>query len=359
MANVRIATFNVQNLFNRAAVLNFADRADGDQKLRVIADLQDEFEKTNYNKPRIVQLYRQVEDLININVTRSRVGHRIVSRSNGVLRVRPDGRRDWDGFIEFRRDRFQGAAHENMARVINAVDTDVLCLVEVENRLAMKYFNSDLLNGKYSYNMLIDGNDRRGIDVGVYSNLPIGGAYTHIFDGTRSSRTFSRDCLELSVTSPGGDPIWLLVNHLKSKSGGNQRSSNARRKRQADRVAAILREEYDLTTDLVVVAGDLNDTPNSAPLRTLMSTPGLTDVLELHFPDPADRWTYHYNSNQQIDYLLVSEPMREAFSEAGVERRGMAGVANHSNGEIQPFPGVTNSRNAASDHAAVWADFDL
>lgn len=71
MANVRIGTYNVENLFSRVAVLNFMERDNG-EKLRVIADLQDELEKTRYNKPRIIQLFEQVEDVISINVTRSR-----------------------------------------------------------------------------------------------------------------------------------------------------------------------------------------------------------------------------------------------------------------------------------------------
>lgn len=359
MANVRFGTFNVENLFSRAIVLNFAAHADGDSMLRVIADLQTELERPQYDKPRIIELFRQVEDVIKINVTRSRVGHRIVSRQNGVFRVAPNGRNDWNGFIEFKSDKFRGASHENTARVIRAVDADVLCMIEIEDRLTLSDFDRDLLDNRYGYNMAIDGNDRRGIDVGVYSQLPIGGIHTHIFEGPRTSRTFSRDCLEMYVTTPSGEVVWLLVNHFKSKAGRNQRASNARRKRQADRVAKILQDDYDLTSDLVMVAGDLNDTPASAPLRALMQLNGLTDVLELQFQDPADRWTYHFNSNQQIDYLLVSDPLRDAFTRAGVERRGIADVRNHTNGAIHPFPTVTNSRNAASDHAAVWADFDL
>jgi hypothetical protein len=43
---MRIATFNTENLFSRAKVLNFKKNADGDKTLKQIADLQTELRKT-------------------------------------------------------------------------------------------------------------------------------------------------------------------------------------------------------------------------------------------------------------------------------------------------------------------------
>jgi predicted extracellular nuclease len=86
----------------------------------------------------------------------------------------------------------------------------------------------------------------------------------------------------------------------------------------------------------------------------------LHDVLKLQFPNKADRWTYHYaGNNDQIDYILVSTPLKNLFQQAGVERRGMHDLAAKSNGAETSFPEVTSPANAASDHGAVWADFNL
>ncbi len=41
MTKLRIASFNVENLFARAKVLNFRDNSDGTAKLRQIADFQE------------------------------------------------------------------------------------------------------------------------------------------------------------------------------------------------------------------------------------------------------------------------------------------------------------------------------
>lgn len=358
----RFATFNVENLFRRAKVMNFFDHSNGNTKLEIIADLQNELERTTYNKPEIIRLYRQVKDYIKFNVVRSDVGHRIIYKRRNRYRVVPNGKNEWFGYIEFKRDKFDDQTMKNTGRVIRDINAHVICIIEVEDRQVLKAFNSERLNRMYPYNMLIDGNDPRGIDVSIYSKLELGAVRTNIFDGPANSRTFSRDCLEVEVVTDNGQSIYFLVNHLKSKSGRNQRHNNQRRRRQSNRVNQILQSRYNLNNQLVVVAGDFNDTPNSAPLQPLLGNNRLHDVLALQFPNqPQERWTYHYNRNEQIDYILVSDPLsaNNVFQQAGVMRRGIDDVGVYSNGQIQPYPTVTTWRNAASDHGAVWADFDL
>jgi predicted extracellular nuclease len=174
----------------------------------------------------------------------------------------------------------------------------------------------------------------------------------HIFDADPGHhRIFSRDCLEVTVDVPHGANVTLLVNHLKSKGYGSPADNDKKRKAQADKVAEIVGNRA--TSERLIVLGDFNDTPNSAPLQGLLAVNGLTNVIEANVPNAADRWTYHYkNQKSQIDYLLASSKLNAL--EAGIERRGIFGV----NG-VQPFPSVTANTNAASDHAAVWADFDI
>ena len=94
-------------------------------------------------------------------------------------------------------------------------------------------------------------------------------------------------------------------------------------------------------------------------MQPLLGLSHLHDVLELQFgADWKSRWTYKYKKElNQIDYLLVSDPLRDVFESAGVERRGIHEI-DKVTGEI-PFPTVTSWTSAASDHGAVWADFDL
>ena len=203
--------------------------------------------------------------------------------------------------------------------------------------------------------MLIDGNDARGIDVGLISRFPIEEVRSHIDDRRGRKEVFSRDCPEMRVSLGEDLDLWVLLNHLKSKASGTARASGARRKGQAEAIVAIL-ERFDLRKDLVIVAGDLNDTPGSGPLAPLLGVPDLYDVLDIVAAD--DRWTYHYGGRkQQIDYVLVSKPLRAALADTGVFRGGMFDVEKHTTTGEKRMESVTSRANRASDHGCVWADF--
>lgn len=375
MANgtIRIASFNVENLFARTKVFNFKDKSVGDTILKRIGEFRKILKKSTYSaadKTKILNAYTKgtsgtenapLKDFINIREDRGKLWKK---RGWAIVGVKASGQGDWDGTVEFKKAKFSEIGRKNTGKVIRAVKADIACIVEADNRPGLKRFDTEVLNSRYRYEMLLDGNDQRGIDVGIYSRFPIGGIWTHMFDGTSSSKTFSRDCPEYEIYLPNGEPIYVLCNHLKSKGYGSTATSNARRKRQATAIADLLKY-YDLRYDYVVVTGDLNDTPDSAPLKPLMDVGNLYDVLALQFPsDYEKRWTYHYRSFEQIDYILVSKPLKDRFVKAGVERRGIYDLKNLTSGDPTiddetQYPSVTHWTNAASDHGAVWADFDL
>lgn len=111
---------------------------------------------------------------------------------------------------------------------------------------------------------------------------------------------------------------------------------------------------------MVVVMEDFNDDSGSNTLKTLMNTQNLTDVLKLKFGNDIEKtYTYFYKQKLQIDYILVSKLLKDAFVNAGVERRGMFELNNLSNGTEKRFDTVTAISNAASDHAAIWAEFNI
>jgi len=263
---------------------------------------------------------------------------------------------DWLGGIELVRELVPAMSTDNTARVITAVKPDVLCVVEVENRFALEQFDEEVLkigfNAALGHNMVIDGNDERGIDVGVLSRLALGSIYSHIDDtytsAGKSYDVFSRDCPEYEVLLPSGQSLWVLCNHFKSKGYGSQAANNKKRERQANQVKEIL-NKYNLKQDLVAVAGDLNDKPNSAPLAPLLSVANLFDVLDSPLL-AQPRWTYRH-PKQQIDYLLVSKALNDKLAAVGIEQRGIFAPGC--------FPEVTSKVNQASDHACVWAEFNV
>ena len=62
----------------------------------------------------------------------------------------------------------------------------------------------------------------------------------------------------------------------------------------------ILAERYDIKKQWVIIAGDFNDTPGSAPLKPLLNNSGLFDTLAVANVSADQRWTYYFGN-----YILV------------------------------------------------------
>jgi endonuclease/exonuclease/phosphatase family metal-dependent hydrolase len=363
---LKIGTFNVNNLFERPRIMELEGFSETGRKvLQDVSRLNELLEKDSYagdTGEEIVKILNKYfheqpdNPWFYINEIKEKLFGKRQDGSGVFLKV--NGRQEWLGWVELIKQETNEISVQNTARVIKAVDCDILCVVEVDNRIALKRFNEYLLSNEeveYPHAMVIDGNDERGIDVGILSRFPVANIKTHIDDRYKSTngqfyKIFSRDCPEYAVDIGGGKFVHYLCNHLKSKGYGSQASSNAKRRRQANRIVEIL-QNYDLTTDLVVVAGDLNDTPGSEPLKKLMQQPNFFDVLSSPKFTGA-KWTYH-TGNQQIDYLLVSKPIFDNLKKVKIERRGIYKSNNPT------FPQVQNKVTQASDHAAIMAEFEI
>ena len=75
--------------------------------------------------------------------------------------------------------------------------------IEVDNRVALNRFNRQLLPAvgavPYPHVMVIDGNDDRGIDVGLVSRFPIATMRSHVDDLVAGTLVFSRDSPEYEI----------------------------------------------------------------------------------------------------------------------------------------------------------------
>ncbi|MFC2050411.1 endonuclease/exonuclease/phosphatase family protein [Chloroflexota bacterium] len=349
--NLRIATFNCENLFSRPRIFG-TRRKRSLELLEYVSLLQGELSKDVFDHNRISELKKKLSGYVKINDVRGKHGT-------------ATGAGKWLGWVELTRRRADDVAVENTARVLSDIDADVLCLIEVENRPALQKFHDDLLvkqflklAGKSSYEfiLLIDGNDQRGIDVAVMSRLPISWVRSHMHEKAeyngRMVPTFSRDCLEVQVELPRERLLQLMVNHFKSMgySPGNDPQSNRRRKGQAERVAELV-DEHNLQEEYIVVAGDFNSDTDSPSLAPLIGKAGLYNVnLKL---EPSQRGTYRVGS-KQLDYLLISNALKGALQSVYIERRGM-----YSKKKWPHYETVTGRRTEASDHSAVVADFRL
>ncbi|HET7443603.1 MAG TPA: endonuclease/exonuclease/phosphatase family protein [Solirubrobacterales bacterium] len=377
---MKIASYNVENMFLRPlALYDPATKAANEPILQAFARLTTLLAKDSYaaDKAEILSLLDTLELLPKYDDSKWAELKEIrdwllTDPKKPPLDVQAKGRQDWVGWVELKKGEINQTATQNTARVMAEVDADVQVVVEVESRSALQRFNEYVLaqvlkeqgHGQpFAHAMLVDGNDPRGIDVGLLTKAgaPIVGMRSHVDDDRLKSEPrpghaiFSRDCIEFEVAiGSGGPPLLMLVNHLKSKRDGGDEV----RKRQAKRVKEIYRDRRDEGWERIVVAGDLNDTPDSAPLHPLIAETDLKDVSD-HSGFDSDGVPGTYGSRgEKIDYLLLSPALFASIRGGGVNRKGVWRDPR-SEYDWPRLQTLTDPDEAGSDHAAIWVDLDL
>jgi hypothetical protein len=221
-----------ESLFDRAKALNQKTWAEGKPILETVARLNELFAKSVYapaDKTAIVKTLAKLgllkkDDGGKFALLRQNHGKLLKRKTNGQVEVVANGRGDWIGWVELKTEEVDEIATRNTAQVVR--DKQLLPAVGAV---------------PYAHVMVIDGNDDRGIDVGLVSRLPIATMRSHVDDLVAGTLVFSRDCPEYEIKLPAGGSLVILANHLKSKGFGSQADSNARRLKQAKRESRKVR----------------------------------------------------------------------------------------------------------------------
>lgn len=119
------------------------------------------------------------------------------------------------------------------------------------------------------------------------------------------TRPVQRGFLDAEVELPGGGRLRILSAHLKSKDFDPAGQTEMRRN-EARLFAAVLRKILrEDPSARILVAGALNDLPDSAPVRDIAA--GLTDLRPAD--SAGDAWTWHDRAADawlRTEYLMVS-----------------------------------------------------
>jgi predicted extracellular nuclease len=256
---------------------------------------------------------------------------------------------------------------------IRILDVDVIALQEVENLDTLRKFRTDYLGGRksYPYAIVIDGNDPRRIDVAILSRYPLTNIQTHshLWSSELRYYLFSRDCLVADVQGPGNFTFTLFVNHFKSMldrddPDNGRRNTRYRRVVQARAVKRIVSARFgtDAGSHPFAILGDFNDYMQSDD----QGDPGIAELVEWdqvanvvdRLPED-DRWTHYFKGRgahgpayHQLDYLLLSKSLAERNPHLpDIERRGIPKRASRYPGER--FSGVGQNSPKASDHCPI------
>lgn len=99
--------------------------------------------------------------------------------------------------------------------------------------------------------------------------------------------------------------------------------------------------------------------PDSDPIKPLTDQTDLKDISEhAHFDNGGRPGTFGNGTKSgKIDYILLSPDMFAKTTKGGIFRMGVWGGKN---GTLFPhYSEMTKAAEAASDHAAIWAEVDI
>jgi len=381
---VRIASYNVENLFTRPRAFHTADWSIGQPILEAYSELNDLFQLAAYSpadKTRMRDLM-VVLDLYYIN-SQGAVRRKYTSsprwawfrKNRGVFDRQPSdntlnieieaaGRDDWIGWVELAVEPTDDLSVRMTARVFQEVDADIVAVVEAENRPSLVRFNRELLADMYEHVMLVDGNDDRGIDVGIMtrSGFEIESIRSNVDSRDAVGLVFSRDCPQYAVRTPSGLLVHVLINHFKSQSGGG----DEKRRRQSLEVRRIV-DGLVSQGQHVIVLGDLNE----GPAVSDVPAPNLVPLYENNSPlvdcytQPAfqvgnrDGTFDSCGLRNRFDYIFFSRSLSPALNGGEVFRKGLWGSRKTRPTTWETYPEITRSSQQASDHALLYIDLDI
>jgi endonuclease/exonuclease/phosphatase family metal-dependent hydrolase len=371
---VRIGSFNVENLFDRAKVLRRGSWPAGRPVLAAHARFNEVAQRETYSDEDRAELLRLLGELGLLRSDTARYarlrrvrGSLLRRHRGGGVSLVAAGRGSWIGWAELVNEHVDELAMQHTAMVIRDLGADVLGVIEAESRSSLSMFSAAMLDQvgglPYEQVMLLEGNDPRGINVGLLARpaYRVESIRSHVDDTDAGGRVFSRDCCEYHLRCPGGELLAVLVNHLKSKGYGSAGDpvGALRRGRQAIRIAEIYRGLLAEGIRYVAVVGDLNDDPASDSLAPLLGT-SLRDISEHPGFDGGPRAGTYKGGNERakFDYVLLSPDLYGRATGGGTFRRGVYRGSRTAN-PWPIYPTLTAAVHEASDHAAVYADVDL
>ena len=232
---IRIASYNVENLFARPKAFDPADWTIGEPILAAYREVNELFGNTSYSA---ADLARMRELLVTLDIYTVN-DHGAVRRKHSVnprwawlrknrgsfdreprdatqnVEIIATGRASWIGWVELATEPTNEISTRSTARVIADVDADIVAVVEAEDRPSLVRFNEELLNDRYRHIMLIDGNDERGIDVGLMTraDFPIETIRSNVSESSPGPSTVTRQSRMTTMvsSSPRKSGSWLAM----------------------------------------------------------------------------------------------------------------------------------------------------
>ncbi len=225
---------------------------------------------------------------------------------------------------------------EKIVAAINALDADVVGLMEIENSAALgeeadeatetlvAALNADAGAGTWAANPSsteLPAASEQDVITNAIIYKPAAvervGEARALGDQSASGQAFgnAREPIgQVFAPVDGGEDVLVVVNHFKSKGSGTddgtgQGNANPDRVAQATALEAWVPAVQDETgTDAVLLVGDFNSYSMEDPMQVLYEG-GYTNVQEL---SPVEEWSYSFSGlSGSLDHVLANEAALE------------------------------------------------
>lgn len=371
---MRIATFNIENIFQRDTRLIDQFRS---QSILKWFDEFDDLRKNRAKGVREIHRMRELHYLIGFHnsVMEPNPG---LSRKTGRLYLRQKDFPDYsEGYSQSpaaaERKNYSPnstSSVRNKARLISEVNPDVLILQEVEDRYALLGFNRNYLPvpDQFAQVISMSGNDSQGRGMGLLLkkdfSLKSIKTYSNLTQNQKS--VFDKDFQIYHLTSPVGKDVLIFNVHLQD-SYGQKKLNDQRRRLQSHKVTEVYQEFLKSGFKNIIVAGTFNSPSFSNSLLPIFRDSDLKDMkyhpsfnVDFDKGKNADYFrlgAYRMGVNiRQRDYMLLTRELLKKIECCGLNRKG---IWPEKVRQWRCFNTVNRLKDQASSHPLIWADINL
>lgn len=253
-------------------------------------------------------------------------------------------------------DKFNKKA-QNIAKVIKSFDEtnagpDIVVLEEVENiNVINNIVSQGLSNLGYVSKVLIEGEDKRGIDVGLISKYPVVSAkhYPIVLKGQTLD---TRGILQVTLNVEGKTVV-VFANHWPSQSNPTE-----------ERIAAatLLSDTADkIKADLIFAAGDFNtlDDESPMPFSYLKNFDDAEQTARHMGVKMFDGTHYYHGVWSSLDHIFIhkSSKLQGNFQKFQIMNRSFLLKKDQRSGDMVPFRADARNGEGFSDHLPMGMEF--
>ncbi|WP_417858650.1 hypothetical protein [Xanthomarina gelatinilytica] len=370
---MKIATFNVQNLFHRDRSL--IQRTVG----KCVSDWIVEFdtllskEKCSTNTERL----KELSFLLNFDKTyqnpyvamRKKAGELYLKGMNCSKELKSGELTDWNGWIKVQTVPIDPEATNHKAMVISDIDPDILILQEVEDKTSLDEFNNFILLKyncePFAESFLIPNSEGKGRNQALLlkNGYQLESVKIHKID---DSEIATQELLEYEIQTPKGKSIHLLSAYF-FENKHDKESAFEIRKNQAYQVSVIYKMLQMQGKTNIAIAGTLNAPSFCNSLTPLLQETDLKDIsknktFNVDFDEGKDATYFRLGAYRmgvnirQEDYLLLSPALFSNVKSGGLNRKGVW-PEKRPNWGI--YSTIQNKNQAASGHPGVWMQVKL